>query len=752
MNSEQQQELYFEIELPEKAEFILDRQDWLKLKTIQNGHRYQRGEWEDFFVLGMKESNKYCVFAFKDHYVNESAVRNCKIRKYFSAHGYCVFENCQVRFNLQMIEECRVEIRYQGKIRHKLNEMHARYFRGKSRQDLKETLKYTKPSKEYLNRMRSADNEQMSAGNADGIGLSASVYRRIAAEAKDIYQSILLLRNDLIEDTRGKKIKGFIQLIQHVPGCLVCFSEEQIHLFNAVAYKNTLYIGSTDQMVSTTIDSKNLRYYEACLIDKTNKELLPISCMFESENDTSMSTWLQTLVHAKDSFSDDKKSLPKQVICEFNLSLATKIIRVLNNEDLSEYLDRVYLKLTNQSKQISESYEGDFSDIIWKTNQKETLSDKDKVEIHFCGNQVLNELSKLCLETLNKENYQFGVYSFNRLVNCSCLNELIETCNSIFTIFLSKYRNALVETSFEYLKTKSIKTVLPQKNQINANTTFNLNFKSKFYYLAINIRLKVEQELDNIELLDENSPNPRFSPNLVDRFIQQYSSFIPLFCHNFNLNLLNERFSLLKSLFAHHDKESLDVFIKRIYNENITLLRPYMNNYLANVSLGHSNDDNHKRKSYSKATDLIKLQKSIKRKKDINNGTKNFTSDDFIDTDSNEVIIERQTSRLSVDLSKDDLDTLEYGQSLSENIIEFCLKLLESNYESIKVLSNDFYSCLKYGYDIESSFDVFEYQIILIPIKKNGLWNLITINFANKSILFYDFIGLNDIDCLKFIK
>ena len=66
---------------------------------------------EDYFVHGMKESNKYCCFAFKDHYVNHDPLRNRDARiddsknyadkkksislsnkKLFSANGYCIFQ------------------------------------------------------------------------------------------------------------------------------------------------------------------------------------------------------------------------------------------------------------------------------------------------------------------------------------------------------------------------------------------------------------------------------------------------------------------------------------------------------------------------------------------------------------------------------------------------------------------------------------------------------------------------------------
>ncbi len=139
---------YFETNIPSVCTFQLSLEEWEKLTVLQNGHRFLRGEWEDYFVLGMKKSNKYCVFAFKDHYVNQSLIRKRRTsmnhvakgkhsfdtalvgKKIFSASGYCVFEDCTIKFNLKMNSERIVHVFYDGEIRHSVNEVHARYFRG----------------------------------------------------------------------------------------------------------------------------------------------------------------------------------------------------------------------------------------------------------------------------------------------------------------------------------------------------------------------------------------------------------------------------------------------------------------------------------------------------------------------------------------------------------------------------------------------------------------------------------------------
>lgn len=235
---------YFQARVPEVATFQLSQEDWSKLQTLQKGHRFLRGEWEDYFVLGMKESNKYCVFAFKDHYVNQSYVRKRKTsmnqkprgiicansptqaeltgKKLFSATGYCVFEDCPIKFLIKMNCERMVHVFYEGEIKHSVNDVHARYFRGKSRQELKEVLKHSTPMKEYLKRVKSsAYNEHLEAGNVDYVGKSTAVYRRISSEAKDCYQALLQLRNQLIQ-------KSLVKIRQIYADKKKAFAEDKI--------------------------------------------------------------------------------------------------------------------------------------------------------------------------------------------------------------------------------------------------------------------------------------------------------------------------------------------------------------------------------------------------------------------------------------------------------------------------------------------------------------------------------------------
>lgn len=225
-------EHFFKKDLATEAKFQLDVNDWSKLKSLQLGHRFQKGEWEDYFVAGMKQSNRYCVFAFKDHYVNRTCVRKRKAsmntlngandmneseEKLFTAKGYCVFKDCSIKFHLKMNSERIVHVKYMGELKHCVTHVNGRYFRGKSRHELKEILKRTqKPKKEFLQRVEShAQRDHLESNNVDYIGKTYSVYKRISSEAKDWFHSLLALQNEFIVNEQGVRpsnecvVKGF---------------------------------------------------------------------------------------------------------------------------------------------------------------------------------------------------------------------------------------------------------------------------------------------------------------------------------------------------------------------------------------------------------------------------------------------------------------------------------------------------------------------------------------------------------------
>jgi hypothetical protein len=681
----------------------------------------------------MKESNKYCVFAFKDHYVNQSCIRKHKAKmskgrnvmgsdlidggKLFSASGYCVFSDCPVEFIIKMNTELQVHVFYQGKVRHSINEVNARYFRGKVRQELRETLKNTTPMREYLHRIQNSSNLGV-FGNVDYVGKSSNIYRKISSEAKDQFQSILQLRSEFIEAS-----SEFIQMIQHIPGSVVCYCQKQINLFHNLFIKNNnsaccLYINcfSDDSYVITTMNSEKLYFYEMCLKDNNNNQLIPLSCSFFTKSNikTSIKQWLTMFFESdKSSFinTDYKNSIQsktKYILCDISINSIDTILKELNNESFQNYSNRCFLSLLNESN--DDDFETINNQLLRNLDNKTTLI-FDSFIIHSCTKKVMDEISKLCRiyyqsNEENINNFNFGIYAFNVIVNSQNLIDLQRSLYAFMCILYSDTINSLVKKSFDYLKLKlnqieSLNKDDNNNNKINETYLFNfkntinkidryeeqfdkniglsvlkgtnieldkLNETSIFYKMCDYLFEKCKLNIDKCQAEVKNlNKNPRKCHDLLFHFLNQFSSTLHLWTkclvkNNFPITstIHTDRFqSILAS--QNDKKENLHLFIKKIYQSNESIIQNYSDYFSNNEpkrkpivsSINNIILTRNFRNEFSAKPKCFKRRNSTsrndliridtkKKKRTVANQSNKDDYNDDDDYDENEIIIERE--------------------------------------------------------------------------------------------------------------
>lgn len=794
---------YFEIDIPEEAKFDINESDWSKLKSVQKGHRFQRGEWEDYFVSGLKQSNKYCVFAFKDHYVNQSNVRNRNAKmqdggraitskktlsddkKIFSATGYCVFEDCTIKFFLKMNDKLAVHVFYTGKLKHCNSEVNARHFRGKSRQELKDVLKNSTPTREYMNRIC---NSNLIGGNADYVGKSPSVYKKISAEAKDCYQSLIILRDNYIEKSLLKQIKGYIHLIQHIPGSIVLFNHEQASIF---INNKSFYISQCDKnLISTTINSKNFKPFELCI--KSN-QLIPLTCMLttESYSQDCISQWLSMFYRSVKTLAKTTFDNNLCFMTDFSINLVESVLEVFGFDSYETYCKKIFKQLMVEKTS--------FEDI----NQKiDYLDLKPRVYVNVCQNQLLAHLDRLLKKYYSfNNNYEFGMHAFSCVINSESLDELQTSLYSLMVILYNKKINSLVENSFQYLKNKLrlnekrdgvFKYVSGRvyQNYICDETIFKSD-QSLFFKMTEKIFEKCVMDSNSIS--DNGEKNNRQSHKLLYHFIHRFSGTIPLWSRvtfankkmDVCLNDMYERFDYLESNFS--NMESIDGFIKKYENLNQSKIFSEFEKFSFNnskrceksllellvskdcssekVEMLSSPDVGNKRVKSSK-TELIKPKMNKKRKNSDklpeNLSYFNLVSltdaeiEDEVDEEK-EIVIERQhhivSNEFGFDLTKEDLDLFETTNSINSNIIQFYLKFItRRECERAFVYPLSFYPNLKYGFNESfdsDDFNLFDYELVFVPIQKTDHWALAVVDFKKQKITYYDSQMMNDFDCLK---
>lgn len=407
---------------------------------------------------------------------------------------------------------------------------------------------------------------------------------------------------------------------------------------------------SQSSLVSTTINSTNLYYYEMNVrksIQNTNKyELVPVSCMLTNDLSSSSCTdqWLNKFtsdvkkIYCNYYLNDLKNNCEKQpriIVCDNQMKLVESILTVYNKEDFISFSNRCFrLVLENNTNIQLSSHFKDINDHL--SNELEYINTKNlnnNVFIHTCTDQLMKEISNLCKYYYSEgNNFNFGMYAFSVILNSQSLEQLQMAIYSFMCILYSKTINKIVQNSFYYLKSVLNSDQNQNKNNKSSNSEFylynfnakktetfqdenenlktndycidniglialkpinrdrifertldNINNQSLFYKMCEKLFEKCKYDVDECEKnqISESQNNPRMSHSLLYNFIRQFSASLPLWTRlllNTNtpltLKMQQERFNLLQSVLApdNEEKDSLDVFIKRLFEENRLLI------------------------------------------------------------------------------------------------------------------------------------------------------------------------------------
>ena len=108
-------------------------------------------------------------------------------------------------------------------------------------------------------------------------------------------------------------------------------------------------------------------------------------------------------------------------------------------------------------------------------------------------------------------------------------------------------------------------------------------------------------------------------------------------------------------------------------------------------------------------------------------------------------------SRFKLQITRGDIQTLENGQCLNDEVINFYMNLLverneNQGYPALHVFSTFFYPKLKHsGYSSvkrwTQGINLFEKELILVPIHQRVHWSLVVIDLRKRSIVYLDSMG-----------
>ncbi len=428
--------------LPQSASFFINSTDWLAMTDKAIGRRFNRG-WTAVIAKGLKQSNPFCVFAFKRHTLTCAVIRKRKSTSpVFSAFGRCTFSSCPVSVHLRGRDNLLVEVKYGGSVHHKIEECHARRISGKERDNLRNILATGQmPFKEYLNRLATKTNAELLSGNCDNMGTTVKVMQKISSESRQIgkednnvIKSLQVLKEKMEAQSNVEaRLKGFIHGFGLSPLYVYFFLESSVRMWHDLCQKQVVFIDATGGLVEKQ-NSKELLYYEIIFKHPIpGLAAIPVAGMItDCQTEPRIADFFLNFRHAEKSlFGHSNISQPLQINVDNSWAIILALLRCFNVETLVEYLNRCYNIVSGNANNC----------------------DFKKTIIHICLAHTMKSFKKRLL-AVYKSNFSFGMYCLSLMANASTLNDLKELILDISILLLSKDVSPAVEVSGKRMELK----------------------------------------------------------------------------------------------------------------------------------------------------------------------------------------------------------------------------------------------------------------------------------------------------------
>ena len=361
----------FKHELAQNSCFIIQRKQWHELLSVEKGKLHPK--WSDVMAKNLKESNPYCAFAFKRHWVKKSFKKKSDL--YFKAHAYCMFNKCDVTCNVSIklneimkkSSEIQVDVQYDGVIEHTGKK--ARHIKGDSRELTAQLL--TKYSPSYIRHqgLSLMPAEVFASGNRDGIGATKSVLQKVSSEIKDalrldddVIKSLLVLKHQLNKEESNSCdiVPGYIQQINASPFKVVAFNEGGVRIYHDLCDHNVIHCDSTGTIVANcqtpamcSVEGKNKRLlYYAIVVKSPNRKQSPLAIaeMVSAEHSSlAIANFIARLRRAEKLLFNYKPSMPLVVVIDRSLALLIAFLKEYNNETIMDFTRRSFKEVSGET-------------------------------------------------------------------------------------------------------------------------------------------------------------------------------------------------------------------------------------------------------------------------------------------------------------------------------------------------------------------------------------------------------------------
>ena len=448
---------FFMAHIPNKTSFRLTYDEWKQIEPTSDKPDRLQPCWTSVLAHRLSESNDYCTFKFKRHFIQRqnSRKRHCDI---FKSSGNCVFTNCTCSFKLSMnrtqFTEKEISVNYTGQVKHATGERQSRFIQNSERATLAAKFKETrcKPSKVYQERKDHLTSDAKASGNRTGCGVQPTTIRKIASESrqneyisKDLVESLLAIRQLFIEkeNSRNKppsKIQGFIHTISVHPLTVCMWSEGQVRLWHDRVLHDVAYLDATGTIVGNYNGKRSLYYALAVRHPTIGNPPIPVAEMITNDHSAMNIRAFLEKFKRDDGKVFGKDVIPRQVTTDYSKAIILAILREFNNESLLLFFNRAHRLLRREG-----------------TEEDLKLTTPHVGCSHFMHivHKNLSAIRRLKKSTSSNNSnhgdvwYRFNMYCMSLLVNASTLEEFNIILKDITVCLMSKYLVDKVQDSYK---------------------------------------------------------------------------------------------------------------------------------------------------------------------------------------------------------------------------------------------------------------------------------------------------------------
>ena len=487
------------------------------------------------------------------------------------------------------------------------------------------------------------------------------------------------------------------------------------------------YIDATGNLTRSVLNGKRQFYYPIIFRSELTGKAIPLYEMISDKHDIATITSALLEFYRNLKLYSNKKCPIKQVSIDFSFALINAVTMSLNNCNLYHYLRDVYDILNGKTLPY------------------------EITKISCCSNHVMNFISQQLKSNLNKKqimiafsksllsnNYEDFKTNFAKLY-------LLLTTRYLSMSFISDITNA-TDKNTQILDSSDI-------SDENSNTQKDMFEPNSSLYMTLPYLKDIQIAVENVRFMTGNGDlvlnkfhNTQFAEYLLRR-MAPFSALWACYLQERSSNATIESyFKVLKHNYLTGPNQRPSRVIKDLRVNTLALVHENRlhSGFKQKAKQTESNIDDPKESFKCSKKPNITYFEQCKTNK-LLDAMPIFKKLNFkhvqekLANIQNQRVLQHQIQNFKI--SKSDIDTLNNGQNVSKNAINFYFKMIEAKNPSIKFMpieiANKIFSLGVKNSQYLSKNINFRAEFLLIPAITNGEYILFAINFERNLIEFF---------------